>query len=385
MRLLMQTVALTWLGLLGIAQRKWSSLVLVGNVACVIGVLLSMLSVTEGMLRTYRSGEDPRLAIVLGPENATLWGNGIPANAIGTILDAPGIARSPDGHPLGDPEVLISVPPSGAYLIGGPTLLGIGAAGLALHPNLKIVEGRQFRTGQQELTIGLAAVHAFHLRVGDRIPLPGGSWPIVGAFTDEGSALESQFMADADTLLSAGRTSGYGSVLVKLEHPDAFEVFSRWLSTNPALNESSERLTSYSQRNAHQFSAFFTALAYTVGSMMTLGALFGTVKLMYAAVSVRTREIATLRAIGFEPLPIALSVLLETTALAVTGALIAAAVAWVLFDGRHTIQARNVFDLSVSAHLIALGIAWALVIAVLGGVPPAIRAARGSVRDALAK
>jgi putative ABC transport system permease protein len=384
MRILMQTLVLTRLGLLAILQRKWSSLVLVGSVACVIGVLLSMLSVTAGMLRTYRLGEDPRLAIVLGPEYGTEWGNGIPADDIGTILDAPGIARSPDGHPLADPEVLISVPPSGAYLIGGPLLRGIGAAGLALHPGVKIVEGRQFHSGRQELTIGVAAARAVQLRVGDRVTLPGGRWPIVGAFTDEGGTLESQFLADANTLLAAGRTSGYGSVLVKLESPDAFDAFSHWLSTNPDLKESAEPLTAYLQRNSHQFSAFFTALAYTVASMMTLGALFGTVKLMYAAVSARTREIATLRAIGYQPLPVALSVLLETTTLALTGALLGAAVAWLLFDGKHTTQARNVFDLSVSGHLIALGIAWALVLAVLGGVPPSIRAARGSVRDALA-
>lgn len=384
MRGLMQTLVLTRLGLLGVLQRKWSSLVLVGSVACVIGVLLSMLSVTAGMLRAYRSGEDPRLAIVLGPDNATEWGNGIPANAIGIILDAPGIARSPDGRLLGDPEVLVSVPPSGAYLIGGPTLRGIGAAGLALRPNLKIVAGRQFHSGRQEVTIGLAAARAFQLRVGDPITLPGGTWPIVGLFTDDGSMLESQLMADADTLLAAARTAGYGSVLVKLDSPDAFDAFSHWLSTNPGLQESAERLTDYTQRNARQYSAFFTALAYVVASMMTLGALFGTVKLMYTAVSARARELATLRAIGYQPLPVALSVLLETMTLALTGALIGAAAAWLLFDGKHTTQARNVFDLSVSGHLIALGIAWALALAVLGGVPPAIRATGRSVRDALA-
>jgi putative ABC transport system permease protein len=383
MRVLMQILVLTRLGFLGIPERKWSSLVLVGSVACVIGVLLSMLSITAGMLRAYRSGEDPRLAIVVEPEYSSEWGNGIPANAVGTILDAPGIARSPDGHPLADPEVLVSVPPSGAYLIGGPILRGIGAAGLALRPNSRIVEGREFRSGQQELTIGVAAARAFQLRVGDLVTLPGGTWPIVGLFTDDGSILESQFIADADTLLAAGRTSGYGSVRVRLESPDAFNAFSHWISTNPDLKQSAERLTDFSQRTVHQYSAFFTALAYTVASMMTLGALFGTVKLMYAAVSVRTREIGTLRAIGYQPLPVAVSVLIETTSLALAGALIGAAMAWLLFDGRHTTQARNVFDLSVSGHLIALGVAWALVLAVLGGIPPAIRAARGSVRDAL--
>jgi len=230
----------------------------------------------------------------------------------------------------------------------------------------------------------VAAARVFRLRVGDLIPMPGGTWPIVGSFTDEGSTLEGLFLADADTVLAAGRTTGYGSVLVKLESPNAFDAFSQWVSTNPALKESAEPLTAYLQRGAHQFSAFFTALAYAVGSIMALGALFGTVKLMYAAVSVRTREIATLRAIGYEPLPVALSVLLETTVLALTGALIGSTVAWLLFDGKLTIQARNVFVLSVSGNLFALGVAWALVLAVLGALPPAMRAARCSVSDALA-
>lgn len=384
MRTLIQTLVLTYLGFLGVLQRKWSSIVLVCSVACVVGVLLSMLSVTAGMLRSYEAGEDPRLAIVLGPENGTEWGNGIPANDIGVIFDAPGVARNAAGRPLADPEILMWVPPSGAYLIGSPTLRGIGAAGLELHPNLRIVEGRQFRSGHQELTIGVAAARAFHLRVGDWITLPGGSWPIVGVFADDGSVLESQFMADADTLLAAGRTTGYGSMLVKLATPGAFTAFSQWLATHPALRESTERLTDYSRRTAHQYSAFFTALAYAVASIMSLGAVFGTVKLMYAAVSIRTREIATLRAIGYQPLAVALAVLLETATLALAGALVGAAAAWLLFNGRHVTQARNVFDLDVSSQLFVLGISWSVVLALLGGLPPAIRAARNSVRDALA-
>jgi putative ABC transport system permease protein len=118
--------------------------------------------------------------------------------------------------------------------------------------------------------------------------------------------------------------------------------------------------------------------------MMTLGALFGTVKLMYATVSARMREIATLRAVGYQGLPVALSILLEVATLALFGALIGSGIAWLLFDGKHTIQARNVFDLSVSTQLVGLGIAWSLALAILGGTPPAIRAARHSVRDTLA-
>jgi putative ABC transport system permease protein len=382
MRLLTQTLVLSRLGLAGLPQRKWSSLVLVGSVACVIGVLLSMLSVTAGMLRAYRSGEDSQMAIVLSPESNSEFGNGIAADAIGTILDAPGIARGPDGHPLGDAEFLFWVPPSQAYIIGSPTLRSIGASGLALRPNLRIVEGRQFRPGHREVIVGVAAARAFQIHVGDTITLPGGAWPIVGSFADDGSILESQFLGDAVTVMTAGQKSGFSSVLVRLERPEAFDAFGHWIATNPALKVTAERQSDYALRTVNRSSAFFTELTYVVGAIMALGAVFGIVKLMYAAVSVRTREIATLRAIGYQPLPLAVAVLLETAVLALVGALLGSGAAWLLFNGKHVTQIRDTFDLAVTPRLFALAVAWALALAILGGLPPAIRAARLSVAAA---
>jgi putative ABC transport system permease protein len=382
MQVLTQTLVLTRVAFLGIARRKWSALVLVLSVACVIGVLLSMLSVTVGMLRAYRSGEDPQQAVVLAPENSGRP-NGIPTNLMGIILDAPGIAKSADGHPLGDGEVQMWVPPTGPYVIGSPNLRGIGAAGFALHPHLKLIAGRQFRSGRHEVILGVAAARVFQLRVGDVILLAGGPWPIVGLFTDDGSMLESEVLSDTDTMIADGQTSGYGSVLVKLETPAAFDRFARWIATNPNLTQVAERQSAYTERTANRNSAFFTALAYAVAVMMALGALFGTVKLMYGAVSARTRELATLRAIGYRPLPVALSVLIETVVLALVGALAGTGAAALLFNGRHVEQARNVFDLSVSPQLVELGIAWALALALFGGLPPAISAARRSVTAAL--
>jgi putative ABC transport system permease protein len=335
------------------------------------------------MLRAYQSGEDPRLAIVLSPESHSELGSGIPAAAISTIFDAPGISKGADGHPLADAEFVFWVPPSGPYRIGAPMLRGIGRAGLALRPNFRLVQGRLFHPGEQEVIIGIAGARAFQLRVGDRIMLPSGLWPIVGAFTDEGSMLESQYLGDADTVMTANHMTGFSSVRVKLETPAAFDGFARWIAANPTLKETAERQSEFSLRTAHQYSAFFTVLAYFVAAMMAVGALFGTVKLMYAAVGTRAREIATLRAVGYQPLPVACSVLIETTLLALAGALLGSAVAWLLFNGRHVTQARNVFDLSVSPHLIAVGIAWALVLAIAGGFLPAMRAARLSVADAL--
>ena len=380
MRTLTQTLVLTRLAFLGIARRKGSALVLVGSVACVIGVLLSMLSVTAGMLRAYRSGEDPQLAVVTGPANSAQH---VSPTDLGTILDAPGIARGADGHLLAEGEVSMWVPPVGAYVIGSPNLRGLGAAGFVLHPHVKLTEGRQFRSGHHEAILGVAAARAFQLRVGDIILLADGPWPLVGMFTDDGSMLESEVLSDTDTLLADGQTLGYNSVLVKLATPAAFDGFAHWIATNPSLTATAERQSDYAERTGNRNSAFFTALAYAVAVMMALGALFGTVKLMYAAVSVRIRELATLRAIGYQPLPVALSVLLETLVLALLGALAGVAAAWLLFNGKHVEQARSVFDLVVSPRLVGLGIAWALGMALLGGLPPAIRAARRSVTDAL--
>jgi len=381
-RILIQIVVVLRLAFASLPQRKWSSLAIVGTMACVIGVLLAMLSVTSGLLRAYSAGRDSRLALVLSPETDTEYGNAIPASDVGTILEAPGIAEGTDGRPLGDAEVLFWVPPVKGFLVGSPELRGIGAAGIALRPSLRIVEGRPFRSGRQELIIGVGAARAYHLHLGDEMRLPGGEWPIVGVFTDGGSILEGQLVADALTLMSAAHMSGYGSVLVRLTQTDAFDAFARWLTTNPTLKVTGERRSHYVARTVKLYAGFFTELAYIIGTIMALGALFGTVKLTYAAVSARTHEIGTLRAIGYQPFPVAVSVLLETVILSLAAALLGGTAAWLLFNGRQTADIHNVFELSVSARLFAVGVTWALIIAIVGGFPPAIHAARLSVADA---
>lgn len=382
MRALSQTLTLCRVGFAGLFGRKWSSFVLAGSVACVVGVLLSMLAVSAGMLRAYRAGEDPQLAIVLSPSNVD-YGSAIPPNTVATILDAPGIAKGADGRPLAGAEVVFWVPPSEAYVVGSPTLRGIGEAGLTLRPNLRIVEGRRFRAGPQELIVGVSAARVYGLQVGDEVVLPDGAWPIVGMFSDDGSILESQLVGDSSTLMSAGRLPGFSSVLVRLERPEVFDAFAQWILANPSLRVNPERHSDYALRTVHRASAFFTALTYGVGVIMALGAFFGVVKLTYTAVSVRTREIATLRAMGYQALPVAASVLLETALLCVAGGLVGAGLAWLLFNGKLVAALQNVFTLSVSPRLFALGMVWALALAVLGGLLPALRAARLPVAEAL--
>lgn len=382
MRILTQTAVVLRLGFASLPRRIASSVVIVASMACVVGVLLSMLSVASGMLRAYRAGGDPRLALVLSPEASNEYGSAIPSSDIGTILDAPGIASMANGHPLADAEVLFWVPPLGSHFAGSPELRGIGAGGLALRPDLEIVSGRMFRFGREELIVGAGAARAYDLHLGDEIDLPGGQWPIVGIFTDGGSILEGQLVGDVLTLSSAAHMSGFGSVRVRLTRPAAFSAFSRWLTTNPALKVVAEQQAHYAARTTSLYTGFFTTVAYLICAIMALGALFATVKLSYAAVSSRTRELATLRAIGYQPLPTAVGVLLETAILSLAAAALGGTAAWLLFDGRLVADLHNVFELSVSPRLFMIGIAWTLTLAILGGLPPAIRAARLSVAQA---
>ena len=371
------------LNIMSLPSRAWPAAIIVLSTACVVGVLLSILSQTTGLLRAYQTGGSLDRAIVMAAASASEYGNGIPRSDVTTIMSAPGIGRGSDGGLAADAEFLFWIPPMEGYKIGSPDLRGVGPAAMSLYPELTIVAGRRFQPGRQELVVGARAERAFGLKVGDKVILPGGEWPIVGAFTAGGSFLEAELLGDAATIMSANKISGFGSVLVKLDDAHAFDAFKQWVTTNPSLSVTAERQLDYYQRSTNSYGAFFTKLAYIVGVIMALGALFGSVKIMHAAVTTRTREIGTLRALGYRPLPTALAVVLEMILLSLAGACLGAGVAWLLFNGKTISNVSTAFDLSVTPKLFFLGLEWAVALAILSAAPPAIRAARLSVVNAL--
>ena len=342
-----------------------------------------MLSIAVGQTRMFLSGG--------GRDHAIIQPKGIPPsesnsnlgrNEIATILNAPGIAKGPDGAPLADAEFQMGImPPLGTF--GVPLQIrGIGANGVKIRDEFRIESGRMLHTGAQELLIGVGASKVFGLKTGDKVLVPGGSWPIVGTFSNGGDAAEGTFFADAETLLSASKRRGYASVIVKLASPAAFDELHDWITTNPALANDAERVADYHLRGAGGQLALLTRATYVIGVIMALGALFGATKIMYAAVRMRTREIGTLRALGFGSMDIAVSVLFEAVLLALLGAALGTLVAWLAFDGR-VVYSGGVFRLRVSATLVALGLGWGAIIAILGGIFPAIRAARLTAAQAL--
>ena len=380
---LRQIVAVCLIGIGSLRERYATALVVVAGMGCVVGVLTSMLSVTAGLARAYFRPEDATRAMVWGGRATFDQMRSLHPDAVGTILEAPGIARGPDGAPLADPEFQMWLPPAEGFAAGELQVRGVGPAGIDLRPAFRIVAGRMFRNGMRELVVGVGAARKFGLTVGSEVRLRDGSWPIVGVFSCGGDIIESYLVGDAITVMAARRRAGFAQVIVQLVDAKAYPAFAAWLTGNPALpTVHVERKTAYDLRELGRNTLFFTRMSFAIGGIMALGALFGIVKIMYGAVRARTREIGTLRAIGFGAVPVAVSVLVEAALLGVVGALLGTAIAWLIFDGRD-MWVWGAFKLHVAPHLWALGVAWAFVTSLLGGLFPALRAGRLPPVDAL--
>jgi putative ABC transport system permease protein len=382
MSALSQIVAVCLIGIGSLRERYATALVVVIGMACVVGVLTSMLSLTAGFTRAYLRPEDATRAIVWAAGASFDQSRSLHPDAVDTILDAPGIARGVGGAPLADAEFLMRLPPIEGFAAGSLQLRGVGPAGLALRPHFRIVAGKMFRTGTRELVVGIGAARKFGLGVRSKVRLRDGEWTLVGVFSCGGDIIESYLVGDAVSVMSARRRAGFAQVIAQLEDAKAYPEFMRWLMENPALSVSVERKTDYDLETVGASTAFFTRMAYVIGAIMALGALFGTVKIMYGAVRSRTREIGTLRAIGFGATPVVVSVLVEATLLGLIGALIGAAIAWLVFDGR-ALWVWGAFTLRVSPALWALGLVWALITSLLGGLFPAVRAGRLAPSEAI--
>ena len=367
-----------------LGSRFWQSMVIVVGLAATIGVMLSMLSVSAGMHDAYERAGDPNRAIVVSKGADQEGQSAITRDMAPLIAVAPGIAKDKDGKPLADRGIQMGVPvlrKDGSK--GYTTMRGLSDNVQGVRPELHVVQGRMFQPGKRELIAGVGANALFeHMKVGDKVILPDGQWPIVGIFAS-GNLMEGQLLGDTETLAAALHKTAYNTVLVRLASPDSLDTFKKALTTNPALSVTVERHSDWYKRVGDQNTFGLALLGYVVGAVMAIGALFGCLNTMYSAVSTRGREIATLRAIGYGAFPVAVSVVLEAVLLSVVGALIGAGIAWAMNDGKQDVFGNSVFYLSVSPHQIELGLTWALAVALLGGLLPAIRAARRPVVEAL--
>jgi putative ABC transport system permease protein len=384
MNMLRQVFAISALNFRNLGQRFWPSMVIVAGLGATIGVLLSMLSVTQGIRQVYINSGDGMRAIIVSSSANGEGDSAITRDQAALISDAPGIAKGTDGKPLADRGLNMGIPvlrKGGSK--GYTTMRGYGPMARQVRPEFHIIAGRMFQAGHREMVVGEGARFLFqNMNIGDDVILPGGPWKIVGIF-HAGDITDGQVIGDTETMLTALHKSAYNSILVRLASYDSLNVLKKALTTNPALSIKVERHSDWYNRAAGNNSNFLAKLAYAIGAVMAIGALFGCLNTMYSAVSARGREIATLRALGFSAFPVMVSVIAEALALSVGGALLGAATAFLIYNGRQDFFGTNVFHLTVSPWLVLLGIIWAAVVALLGGLPPSIRAARRPVVEAL--
>lgn len=385
-----QTLLLTAVNLRTIPQRAGSVLSAIVGVAGVVAVLVGVLAIGEGFRATMTINGEPDTAVVLRAGSDNEMTSIVMRDEIRIISESPMIPRK-GNTVLASPELYVVVNlPSPKGDINVP-FRGVGQNAFAVHDEVKMIQGRTFEWGSNEIIVGRAAHAQFPgLDIGSELRFGQRSWIVVGIFTANGGLSESELWTDASVLAPAyGRASSRQIVLVKLPSVGSFERFKESLTSDPRLSVKVLRETDYYADQSKLLHLIITVLGSLISGLMALGAAFGALNTMYTAVAARTREIATLKAVGFHSSPIVVSILIESVLVAIVGGVIGGFLAWAAFDGYRaaTMNWRSfsqvVFAFQVNGVLLARGIVYALLIGIVGGLFPAIRAARIPVAQAL--
>jgi putative ABC transport system permease protein len=387
-----QVVVVALVNLRSIWQRWGASAAAVVGIAGVVAVFVAILSMAEGFRYTMNSTGSPDRAIVLRSGSTSEMDSILMREDTRVVADTAGIARSPDG-PMASAElfVIVNLPKRATGTDANVSMRGVEPAAFRVREELKIIEGRNFGLGRNEIIAGIGAAREFEgVEVGARHRWGENEWTIVGVFEAGGSLVESELWCDVRVLQPAYRRgSSYQAVYAKMESPEAFEIFKDTLSTDPRVNVKAVRETDFYAEQSRLLTTLITVLGTLIAGLMGIGAVFGALNTMYNAVAARTREIALLRALGFRASPVVISVLAESLLLAFIGGLTGGVLAYLAFDGFRTATinyqsfSQVAFAFAVTPSLLVQGVLYALLMGFLGGVFPAIRAARLPISRAL--
>ena len=375
-----------------VAARWVSSLVAILGIAGAVGVFIAMLALARGFQATLVSSGSPMNAIIRQAGADSELTSSIDAEAVAVVSDLPQVARR-GSQPLVSPEVVFvaSLPLKEGGGEANVEVRGVAPGVLAVRDNVRIVAGRFFTPGLYEVIVGRNARLSYaHAELGDRLHIGPGTWTVVGQFDAGGSAFDSEIWGDANVLnASYQRPPGiFGAVTARLTSEGALTSLQNALAHNPRVHVDATRETDYYAGQSRMFTTLITALGGMVAAVMGLGAVLAALNTMYAAISERGREIAVLRAIGFGGMAIVLSFLIESLLIAAIGGLVGC-VAVLPINGITTgtmnwqTFAHLSFAFRVTSDLMLLGFIFALAMGVLGGLPPAIRAARGQISTTL--
>jgi putative ABC transport system permease protein len=385
MNILKQYAALLQLSLTSLKDRPGSVLVTHIGTACVVGVLISMLSIGAGArsMVMHDARSDRVWVLKHGAHGA--FDSSLAMDVVLAIADMPGIKKGVDGKPLLYGTVFVGVEGRKRFDDSRTTfpLFGVGDRFAAVHPEFRLTSGRMFQPGLRELIAGKSRHELFkNFEIGDHIRLRGNEWTVVGHF-ETGGYFDGSLIADAPTVMSVFSIGQFNNAVLMLQSAAAFDELQAAVKGNPSVDVELRPEVDFMREQSKQVSGVLDFVAYFVGAVMAAGATLGAINSMYAIVDSRKRETATLRAIGFGVGPVILAVLSEAILLVLPGAVLGALAAWLLFNGNTVSPVGLSFRLTVTPHLVALGIAWALVMGLIGGLLPALRAARVSVTTAL--
>ena len=391
--MLSQIIAVTGVNIRSIPARLGSSTVAVIGIAGVVLVFVAVLSIAEGVNATMKASGDPNLVMILRAGSDTEMTSGFGGDSVRIIQDAPGIARDGSGAPLSSPELFVVVdhPLKRSGSAANVPLRGVSPEAFKVHNRLKIIDGRNIEFGKNEIIAGRAAASQFvNLTVGTTLKWGESTWTLVGIFDDGGSVSESELWCDVKVLQPAYRRgNSYQSVYARLTSPDSYQQLKDSLTSNPQLTVTPMRASDYYGSQTEVLQRIIRTIGGIIAVLMGIGAVFGAVITMYTAVASRTREIATLRALGFGSIPVVFSVLAESILLGIVGGVIGGAIAWLAFDGYQTATmnfqsfSQIAFSFAVTPQLLLTALVISLVMGTAGGLLPAIRAATLPVVTAL--
>jgi putative ABC transport system permease protein len=384
MNFLRQFCSLLFLNLSGAAQRIGSVLTIIIGVACAVGVLVSMLAMGTGVQR-QSMGDVRDDRVLLSSTGARGNQSSIPADEAAIARSLPGIKKDPDGEPIAVFEMQLPIEAHRRVTgnRGFFPLVGTTANFTLYRPEIRITDGRSFKRGLHELIASNACRRQFTgFESGDRRSIRGVDWDIVGHF-DQGQSQQCMIYTDVDTLMSAFSRNTYNVVALMLQSPADYSVFREALQANPTLHLEAKHEREALEEEFRGLKNILNFASYFVGTIMAIGATLGAVNSLYAIVDSRRREFGTLRALGFRSGAIAASVLCESLIFALPGALLGVLLASVFFNGLSASPFGYTFQLAVTPALAGIGVVWALLMGLVGGLLPALRAARLPIAAAI--
>ena len=371
--------------------RKGTAAMTAGGIAMVVAVFVMTLAIAQGFQKT--------LVVSGSPQNAIILRKGATAETVSAVLrpdvpiveTQPHVARSADGRPLSSPElvVIIALPRVTDNQPANVPARGVGARAFEVRDSLVFAEGRRFTPGTREINVGRAAVGRFKgLSLGSDVKFGGAVWKVVGVFTADDAAFESEVWGDVDLMMPAFQRNGYQSMTVKLADPSMFESFKTTIESDPRLHLRAQLEQDYYAEQSRALTTVIRVFGTFVTLILAIGAMFGAMNTMYAAVAYRTREIGTLRALGFSRLRIVGAFLAESIALAVVGGILGCLLALPvhgLSTGTTNFASFSevAFKFRITPGLLLGGLIFSALMGAAGGLLPAIRAARIPVARAL--